>query len=82
MLQDAQSIRYYQKLTDTIVDFRHRGYPFDELKMYTDGYMACLRHSNVLEAHLINRLEEEVFRFLRDPSNFAIPLPEPEAEYY
>ncbi len=81
MLQDAQSIRYYQKLTDTLVDFRHRGYRFDELKMYCEGYLASLRYSNVLESHLINRLEAEVFRFLQDPSNFELPLPQPETEY-
>ncbi|TVQ42925.1 MAG: hypothetical protein EA365_13795 [Gloeocapsa sp. DLM2.Bin57] len=81
MLQDAQSIRYYQKLTDTLVDFRHRGYRFDELKMYSEGYLAALRYTNVLESHLINRLEAEIFRFLQDPSNFELPLPQPEIEY-
>jgi len=80
MLQDTQSIRYYQKITDTLVDFRSRGYPFDELRMYSEGYFACLRQTNVLESHLINRLEAEVLRFLQDPSNFLMPLPEPETE--
>lgn len=82
MLQDAQSIRYYQKLTDNLVDFHNRGYTFDHLKMYLDGYLACLRQVNVLEIHLVHRLEAEAYRFLQDPSNFAIPLPETEAEYY
>ena len=80
MLQDAQSIRYYQRLTDTLVDFRHRGYTFDELKMYSEGYFACLRHSKVLENHLINRLEAEVFGFLQDPFNFESALPQTETE--
>lgn len=49
-----------------------------------DGYIAALRHSNALEPYLIHRLEEEAFRFLRDPSNFelALPQPEVEADYY
>lgn len=84
MLQDPQSIRYYQKLTDNLVDFHHRGYTYDYLKMYLEGYFTCLRQTNVLEIYLIHRLEEEATRFLQDSSNFVEPLPEAEAEveYY
>ncbi|MBD0344311.1 MAG: hypothetical protein ICV63_05660 [Coleofasciculus sp. Co-bin14] len=83
MLQDTQTIRYYQQLTDAIVFLWSRGYRFDELRMYLDGYISALRHSNAMEAYHIHRLEEEAIRYLRDPSNFdAVPLPEPETDYY
>ena len=83
MLQETQSIRYYQKLTDAMVDLWHRGHRFDEIRLYMDGYISCLRHSHGLEPYLIHRLEEEVFRFLKDPSNFELSvLPEPESDYY
>ena len=83
MLQDTQTIRYYQQLTDALVFMWDRGYRFDELRLYIDGYIAALRHSNALEMYLIHRLEEEAIRYLRDPSNFeAMPMPEPEADYY
>jgi hypothetical protein len=83
MLQDTQTIRYYQQLTDSLVFLWNRGYRFDDLRMYIDGYLAALRHSNVLEAYLIHRLEEEATRYLRDPSNFEVmPMPQPETDYY
>ena len=84
MLTDTQTIRYYQRLTDAMVELWNRGSRYEELRLYMDGYIACLRHSNTLEAYLIHRLEEEVFRFLRDPSNFelAIPQVQPERDYY
>ena len=82
MLRDTQSVRYYQRLTDALVDLWHRGRRFEELRMYMDGYISGLRHTNSLEPYLIHRLEEEVFRFLRDPSNFELPVPQPETDYY
>ncbi len=75
MLQDRQSIRYYQKLTDAMVDLWHRGYRFEEIKMYLDGYIACLGQTNSIEIYLVHRLEEEALRFLRDSSNFEMSLP-------
>ncbi len=59
MLQDTQSIRYYQRLTDDMVDLWHRGSRFDEIRLYVEGYLACLRDSNSIEPYLIHRLEEE-----------------------
>jgi hypothetical protein len=85
MLQDTRTIRYYQQLTDALVDLWNRGYRFDELRLYIDGYVSALRNANVMEVYLIHRLEEEASRYLRDPSNFeaiAMPLPEPESDYY
>ncbi|WP_204102803.1 MULTISPECIES: DUF6761 family protein [Spirulina sp. CCY15215] len=84
MLTDALCIRYYQRLTDALVESWQRGNRFTELQLYMDGYIASLRHSNALEPYLIHRLEEEVFRFLRDSSNFelAFPQTEVEADYY
>jgi hypothetical protein len=63
-----------------MVDYWHRGYRFNELRLYVDGYLAGLRSANVLEPYQLNRLEEEALRFLRDQSNFEQVLPEP--DYY
>ena len=84
MLTDPFVIRYYQKLTDGMVDLWHRGSRYEELRIYMEGYLACLRQTNVIEGYLIHRLEEEAFRFLRDPSNFESPLTqlETETDYY
>ncbi len=79
MLQDALTIRYYQRLSDALVDLWNRGYRFDDLRLYVDGYLAALRHSNSIEPYLIHRLEEEVTRYLYDPSNFE--KPESELDY-
>ncbi len=70
MLQDARAIRHYQKLTDSMVELWERGYRFDDIRLYIDGYLAALRHSDALEAFQIHRLEEEAMRFFYDPSNF------------
>jgi hypothetical protein len=82
MLQDSQTIRYYQRITDAISDLWQKGYRFEEIRLYLEGYIACLRHSNVLEPYSIHRLEEEANKFLRDPSNFELSLPQPESDYY
>jgi hypothetical protein len=73
MLQDTHTIRSYQKLTDSLVDMWERGYRVDELRIFLDGYLAALRTTNAIEAHLIHRLEQETTRFLYDPSNFDTP---------
>ena len=84
MLQDTQTIRHYQKLTDALVEMWHRGYRFDDLRLYLDGYLAALRHCNGLEPYLIHRLEEEAARYIHDPSNFEMPQTQTQAEadYY
>ncbi|MBE9041645.1 hypothetical protein IQ235_12725 [Oscillatoriales cyanobacterium LEGE 11467] len=81
MLQDTETIRHYQKLTDIFVNFWDRGYRTDDLRMYLDGYLAALRQANALEYHLIHRLEEDATRFLYDRSNFETPMPQPESDY-
>ena len=83
MLQDTQSIRYYQQITDSMVNLWHRGHRFEEIRLYLDGYISCLRHTCSLEPYLIHRLEEEAFSYLKDRSNFELtPLPETESDYY
>ena len=84
MLQNAQTIRFYQKLTDAFVEMWNRGYRFDDLRMYLDGYLASLRHANAIEPYQVHRLEEEAIRYLYDPSNFELsqPQPQPESKYY
>lgn len=82
MLIDAQTIRYYQKITDALNEQWNRGYRYDDLRLYLDGYLAALRHSNVIEPYHIHRLEEEATRYLRDPSNFEVPQPQTEPDYY
>lgn len=80
MLLDAQVIRYYQRVTDALTDQWNRGYRMEELRLYLDGYLAALRHSNAIEPYQIHRLEEEATRYLYDASNFAVTQPEP--DYY
>lgn len=80
MLQDAQVVRHYQRLTDAFVEQWNRGYRADDLRLFLDGYLAALRQGNIIESHLIHRLEEEVIRFLYDPSNFEAAQPKP--DYY
>ncbi|MEB3233710.1 MAG: DUF6761 family protein [Leptolyngbyaceae bacterium] len=72
MLQDPQTIRHYQRITDAFNDQWDRGYRTDDLRFYLDGYLAALRNSNEIEPFHIHRLEEEVTRFLYDPSNFLM----------
>lgn len=81
MLQNTDAIRHYQQLTDALVDSWQRGYRFDDLRLYVDGYLAALRNVNVMESFHIHRLEEEVIRFLRDPSNFEMSQPQVEYDY-
>ena len=81
MLQDTTTIRYYQRLTDALVEQWNRGYRFDELRLYVDGYLAALRHTDAVEPYWINRLEEEVVRYLYDASNFEPPQPQPQPDY-
>lgn len=76
MLQDAKTIRYYQRITDAVVDQWNRGYRSDDLRRYMAGYIAALHHSDALEPYLIHRLEEEVSRFMSDSSNFVQVQPE------
>lgn len=82
MLQDTQTIRYYQRLTDALVELWQRGYRSDDLRLFLDGYLASLRHSQAIEPYLIHRLEEEAIRFLYDPFNFEAPQPQAEVDYY
>jgi hypothetical protein len=53
-----------------LVDLWSRGYRFDDLRLYLDGYLAALKHSSILEPFLVHRLEEELTRFIYDPSSF------------
>jgi hypothetical protein len=78
MLQDARAIRYYQRLSDALVDHWNRGYRYDELRLYVEGFIAALRHTDAIEPYLIHRLEDEITRFMYDDSNFAIPQAQPE----
>ncbi|MBE9118414.1 hypothetical protein IQ249_21210 [Lusitaniella coriacea LEGE 07157] len=82
MLTNALSVRYYQRITDALVEMWHRGNRYTELQLYLDGYLACLRHTSALEPYWIHRLEEEVYRFLRDASNFELTMPQTEVNRY
>jgi hypothetical protein len=83
MLQQTETIRHYQKITDAAVEMWHRGYRFEDLRLYLDGYVAALRAGNSIEAYQISRLEEEAVRYIYDPSNFELRQlqTEPEADY-
>jgi hypothetical protein len=78
MLTDALTIRYYQRLSDALVELWNRGYRYDDLRMYLDGYLSALKHSSALEPFQVHRLEEELTRFLYDPSSFEAVMPEPD----
>jgi hypothetical protein len=82
MLQTIETIGHYQKITDALVEMWHRGYRFDDLRLYLDGYLAALRSTNALEAYQINRLEEETMRYAYDPSNFERVELQREPDYY
>jgi hypothetical protein len=82
MLQQTDTIRHYQKITDATAELWHRGYRFEDLRIYLDGYLAALRSSNTMEAYQISRLEEEAVRYIYDPSNYAMPLLQTETETY
>ncbi len=73
MLQDYRLIRHYQALTDALVDFYRRGYNPADLRLLVDGYLLSLRTAGVLEPYEIHRIEEDVVRFMMDPSNFSDP---------
>jgi hypothetical protein len=78
MLTDALTIRYYQRLSDALVELWNRGYRYDDLRMYVDGYLSALKHSSALEPFQVHRLEEELTRFIHDPSSFEAVMPEPD----
>ena len=80
ILEDPQTIRHYQKITDGMVNLWRRRYSYEEIRLYLDGYISCLRHSNFVEQYLIHRLEEQAVNFLRDPSNFELAAPQTEME--
>ena len=80
IIEDSKSIRHYQKITDGMVDLWRRRYSFEEIRLYMEGYIACLRHSDFIEQHHIHRLEEQALRFLRDPSNFELAYPHTQTE--
>jgi hypothetical protein len=82
MLQTTDSIRHYQKIVDSLVEMWYRGYRFDDLRLFLDGYLTALRATNALESYQINRLEEETTRYIYDPSNFEIKEVQPEPERY
>jgi hypothetical protein len=48
MLQDAKAIRYYQRITDALVDHWNRGYRTTELRLFLEGYLAALRLADAL----------------------------------
>ncbi|HEY9690513.1 MAG TPA: DUF6761 family protein [Coleofasciculaceae cyanobacterium] len=76
MLQDPRAVRHFQKIADRIAELWDRGYRFDDMRMYLDGYLAALRYTEALEAFSINRLEEEATRYLYDPSNYDMVQPQ------
>ena len=80
ILQDLQTIRHYQTITDGMVDLWRRRYNFEEIRLYLDGYIACLRNSNFIEQYQIHKLEEQALSFLRDPSNFELSFPQTQME--
>jgi hypothetical protein len=81
MLQETDTIRHYQKITDAATELWNRGYRFEDIRMYLDGYLAALRMGKGLEPYQISRLEEEAVRYIYDPSNFDLPQFQPEVDF-
>jgi hypothetical protein len=73
MLQDPKTIRYFQRLSDTLVELWRRRYGSEELRLFADGFVTALRYSQDLDPLEINRLEQEVANFLSRPDNFEPP---------
>jgi hypothetical protein len=73
MLQDPKTIRYYQRLSDTLVELWRRRYRNEELRLFADGFITALRYSQELDPSQINRLEQEIATFLVRPENFEPP---------
>jgi hypothetical protein len=82
MLQQTETIRHYQKITDAVAEMWNRGYRFEDLRLYLDGYLAALRATSVIEAYQVSRLEEEAVRYIYDPSNFELPQLQRETDYH
>ncbi|AGY60470.1 DUF6761 family protein [Gloeobacter kilaueensis] len=82
MLQDPKTIRYYQRLSDTLVELWRRRYRNEELRLFAEGFITALRYSQELDPAQILRLEQEILSFMASPENFEPPdfLPQPERE--
>ena len=57
ILQDPTSIRHYQKITDGMVNLYRRRYSFEEIRLYMDGYIACLRNNDLIEQFHLPKLK-------------------------
>ncbi|MBC8120559.1 MAG: hypothetical protein H7Y22_01830 [Gemmatimonadaceae bacterium] len=73
MLQDPKTIRYYQRLSDTLSELWRRGYRSQELQLFRDGFITALRYGQELDSGQIYRLEQEITRFQSSPENFESP---------
>ncbi len=84
MLQDPQTIRYYQRLSDTLTELWRRRYRSEELRLFADGFITAMRYSQDLDPAQVNRLEQEINDFLYNPNNFELPetMPQLEEERY
>lgn len=82
MIQDTQTIRYYQKLTDSLTEMWQRGYRLDDLRLYAEGYITAFRHTGAIEIPQVNHLEEEVNLFLFEIINIPNLAPQTQTQTY
>ncbi|BAC89228.1 DUF6761 family protein [Gloeobacter violaceus] len=82
MLQDPKTIRYYQRLSDTLVELWRRRYRSEELRLFSEGFITALRYGQELDPTQIMRLEQEIRGFLANSDNLEPPelRPQPEEE--
>lgn len=80
MLQEPKTIRYYQRLSDTLVELWRRRYRAEEMRLFADGFITALRYGQELDSGQINRLEQEIANFLSRPENFDPPELQPQTE--
>lgn len=79
-MESPRVIRYYQYLTDNLMELYQRGYQPSELRLFLDGYLSALRHSE-LELSEVNQIDERARDFLYQVQDI-VPYLETETQTY
>jgi hypothetical protein len=79
-MESTRVIRYYQYLTDNLMELYQRGYQPSELRLFLDGFLSALRHSE-LDLADVNSIEERARSFLYQVQDIA-PYLETEPQTY
>jgi hypothetical protein len=79
-MESPRVIRYYQYLTDNLMELYQRGYQPSELRLFLDGYLSALRHSE-LGLSEVNEIDERARDFLYQVQDI-VPYLETERQTY